>query len=264
MSPVSLNSFYSLSIYRIDNPLAHLSSERLALIAKAFAARVRPEQPDEELFIKAASIAQAPLNWETVRGLTVIETRALRHQRTLGFWSQTKTLRVTISILCVSAIIQGWNQTGGNGSAQQWPAEWDLTYPDDHELAGQLPQGRATWIFASVNAVTYLTASAFGCWSADPLQATRFGRRGAIFISGCICLASVIGAACTRSWQQLLAARAILGVGMGMKASVTPIYGAEVSPTHLRLVQSQLHSSQGSAEVRRLPWLILELEVLWS
>jgi hypothetical protein len=35
-------------------------------------------------------------------------------------------------------------------------------------------------------------------------------------------------------WPQLLECRLVLGAAMGTKASVTPIYGAEVSPPHLR------------------------------
>ncbi len=229
LSRVCWSAFCSHSS-RIDNPLAHLSPEQLVHIARDFAKRVNPKQPDEELFEKAASIARDPPIWSTVKGLTEVEKEALRNQHKLGFWRQTKTLRLTICTLCLSAVIQGWNQTGGNGSAQQWPSEFGLTDAD----TGQIPQGKKTWIFAAVNAVTYLTASLLGCWFADPLQATRLGRRGAIFVSGCLCLASVIGAACTHSWPELFAARAILGLGMGIKASVTPIYGAEVSPSHLR------------------------------
>ena len=60
------------------------------------------------------------------------------------------------------------------------------------------------------------------------------GRRGAIFLSGFICMAAFIGAACTHNWQQLLICRAILGLGLGAKASTTPIFAAEISPSHLR------------------------------
>jgi MFS family permease len=180
--------------------------------------------------VKAARIARDPLNWETVGGLTNQEKKALGEERDLGFWRQPKTLRVTIATLCIAAIIQGWTQTGANGANQSWPAEFGLTDPK----TGQIAKGKSTWIFAGVNAVTYLAASLFGCWLSDPLQSMILGRRGAIFVSGCLCLASVIGAGCSHSWRQLLGCRAVLGLGMGAKASVTPIYGAEVSPSHLR------------------------------
>lgn len=180
------------------------------------------------------------MNWQTVRGVTDDEKRALREEKQIGFWRQPKTLRVTIATLCIAAIIQGWNQTGGNGANLTWPQEFGLTDPE----IGRIAEGSATWIFAGVNAVTFLSASLFGCWISDPLQSMILGRRGAIFVSGCLCLASVIGAACTHSWQQLLACRAVLGLGMGAKAAVTPIYGAEVSPSHLRYSPTFSNTSQ--------------------
>lgn len=173
-----------------------------------------------------------------VRGLTTQEKMALRDEQNVGFWKQPKTLRVTIATLCISAIIQGWNQTGGNSANQSWPVEFGLTDPK----TGRIREGRPTWIFAAVNAVLYLAASLFGCWVSDPLQSSIFGRRGAIFLSACLCLAAPIGAACTSSWQGLFAWRVVLGLGMGAKASVTPIYGAEVSPSHLRYAQQWRHS----------------------
>lgn len=43
-----------------------------------------------------------------------------------------------------------------------------------------------------------------------------------------------IGAGTADMWWQELIWRLILGLGLGAKASVTPIFGAEVSPSHLR------------------------------
>ena len=103
--------------------------------------------------------------------------------------------------------------------------------PHNHEWVSR----NAIWKFAAINAITYLTAGVFGCWISDPLQSSILGRRGAIFASACLCIAASIGAACvSRVWWHLLIWRAILGLGLGAKASVTPIFGAEVSPPHLR------------------------------
>lgn len=183
--------------------------------------------------MKAARIARDPQNWETVNGITPEERKARRRESHLGFWSQPKTLRVTIIVLCFAAIVQGWTQTGANGANLSWPREFGLTTVDK---AGDevIRPGKDTWIFAGVNAITYLTASMGGCWFSDPLQSRILGRRGAIFASACLILASVIGAGCARSRWQLFGCRAILGLGMGAKASATPIFGAEASPPHLR------------------------------
>jgi MFS family permease len=93
-----------------------------------------------------------------------------------------------------------------------------------------------------VNASTYLSASLVGCWLSDPLNEYFFGRRAAICLSGIVILASVIGGACSKSWEALLTCRIILGLGMGCKASVTPVFAAEVAPAHIRgsLVSEEL------------------------
>lgn len=52
------------------------------------------------------------------------------------------------------------------------------------------------------------------------------GRRGTIFISAVFCLLTPIGSACTQNWQQLLACRILMGIGMGLKASTVPIFNA--------------------------------------
>ena len=215
----------------IDNPLAHLDLDQLDADAAQFAYRVCREAPDVELFKRAARVARDPLgsNAKTVRGLTIQEEAALKDEQQLGFWRQPKPLRVTIATLCIGAVLQGWTQTGSNGANLTWPIEFHLA-----DKNGVLFTNRDNWIFAGVNAVTYLAASIFGCWLSDPLQSWLLGRRGAIFVSGILILASVIGCAGSHSWQQLLACRAILGLGMGAKASVIPIMGAEVSPPHLR------------------------------
>ena len=89
-------------------------------------------------------------------------------------------------------------------------------------------------IIAGINASTYLAAAIVGCWLSDPVQSKILGRRGAIFGSACVCFIAALGAACSHHWKTLLVWRAFLGVGLGMKASVTPIFGAEVAPSHLR------------------------------
>ena len=140
---------------RIDNPLARKLPEQVDREAREFAKKVCPDAPDEELFVKAARIARDPPGWENVAGLTEQERKALVSEWKLGFWRQTKTLRVTIATLSVAAIIQGWTQTGGNGANQNWPLEFGIADPTTKQIDGM----RNAWIFASVNAITYLSAS---------------------------------------------------------------------------------------------------------
>ena len=73
-------------------------------------------------------------------------------------------------------------------------------------------------------------------------------RRGEIFITALVLIATPIGAACTHSWQALAAVRVVMGVGIGAKGAVrqestnwlmfaaatVPMYAAEVSPAVIR------------------------------
>ncbi len=60
------------------------------------------------------------------------------------------------------------------------------------------------------------------------------GRRGAIFISAIFCCFSVIGSALSQTWVQLLVTRLLLGLGMGLKAAVIPVFCAENTPAIIR------------------------------
>ncbi len=106
-----------------------------------------------------------------------------------------------------------------NGANLQWPKQLGL-----NNLEGCQPQGREAWIFAIVNAMPYFAASIIGCWLSDPVSEKFFGRRAPICLSAVIILASIIGSALTQTWQQLLGCRALLGIGMGLKAAVVPVF----------------------------------------
>lgn len=217
---------------QIDNPLQHYDLAELDKIAREFA---KSFGADEDLFVRAARVARDPPSWQSVEGLTDQEWEALDVEKTLGFWQQPKALRVTVITLCFSAIVQGWVQSVSNGANQTMPEYLGLKNPSQpFEWLGPNNGRKNIWIFAGINAITYLVAGVFGCWISDPLQSKWLGRRGAIFVAACTCLAAAIGAACCRHWKPLLVCRAILGLGLGAKASVTPVFGAEVSPSHLR------------------------------
>lgn len=58
-----------------------------------------------------------------------------------------------------------------------------------------------------------------GCWLSDPLN-NYLGRRGAIFLSALILIATPIASAFTHSWQTLFVVRFVLGIGMGAKGEL--------------------------------------------
>lgn len=55
-----------------------------------------------------------------------------------------------------------------------------------------------------------------GCWLADPLN-NYLGRRGTIFLSALVLIATPIASGFTHSWQTLFVVRLVLGIGMGAK-----------------------------------------------
>jgi MFS family permease len=60
------------------------------------------------------------------------------------------------------------------------------------------------------------------------------GRRGVIFLAAIFSLLAPIGSATVQTWGQLIACRALLGIGMGLKEVTVPVYSAENSPTSIR------------------------------
>ena len=148
-----------------------------------------------------------------------------RHLRLLcakgGFWYQTQALRNTTVTLCLSAIVQGWIQSVSNGANQSMPEDLGLKGPNSEHPNSYAWEDHGIYRFAGINASTYLSAASCGCWLSDPIQSKFLGRRGAIFASACICFIAAIGAARSSTWQSQLAWRAVLGAGLGTKASVS-------------------------------------------
>ncbi|KAI0139603.1 general substrate transporter [Hypoxylon sp. NC0597] len=84
-----------------------------------------------------------------------------------------------------------------------------------------------------VNSGPYIGSAFIGCWLSDPIN-NWLGRRGVIFTSAHFCLWPVIGSAFCHTWEQQLACRLLMGIGMGVKASTVPIYAAENAPASIR------------------------------
>jgi MFS family permease len=121
--------------------------------------------------------------------------------------------------------------------------------PDEFGLCyrGSDCNARELWTFGMLNAIPLLSAGLFGTILADPLQENVLGRRGSVMVSCAITLASTIGASVTQNVSQLAICRAINGIALGAKASISeskcvifgkatgltllvPIYSAEVRP----------------------------------
>ncbi|KAJ0423941.1 major facilitator superfamily domain-containing protein [Aspergillus carlsbadensis] len=199
------------------NPLTERTASELEQDVRDFHERQElGKVVDVQLLVKGALIARDPI-YIQICDLTEPERRALESEETLGFFQQTKELKVSILTTACAAIIQGWQQSTINASSRGWQCLFLLPEPTKEN-----------------GGIVEVTRWAIGTWLSDPLQESRYGRRYALFVSALFCAACVLGTARCETWQQLLACRLILGIGIGAKASIAPVFAAEVAADHLR------------------------------
>lgn len=79
----------------------------------------------------------------------------------------------------------------------------------------------------------YFACAIPGCWL-TPIFNQYLGRRGTIFLTAFISFGSCIWQSVTNTWQHLLIARLVMGLGIGPKSATTPIYTAECAPHQIR------------------------------
>ena len=92
-----------------------------------------------------------------------------------------------------------------------------------------------TWLLGVTVGVPFFAGAILGLIITDPVtRIWRFGRRGAICVSGIFSLISVVGCASVNQWKHLLGFRILLGAGMAGKASIVPILLSETSPKNVR------------------------------
>ncbi|KAI3547475.1 hypothetical protein CABS01_11143 [Colletotrichum abscissum] len=209
---------------KIKNPLEGIPYNQLMRDVDAFCTE-HGLQEEVAVFRKGALVAQDPEGYETLTGseaLDEAEITALREEVTHK-WRLPKKLYLTIITCSIGAAVQGWDQTGTNGA--------NIFFPEEYGIATSSTRDRL--ILGLVNAGPYIGSALCGCWLSDPLN-HYFGRRGVIFFSAHFCIWPLIGSAFSHNWQQQLANRLLMGIGMGAKASTVPIYAAENSPPSIR------------------------------
>ncbi|KAL2062755.1 hypothetical protein VTL71DRAFT_5827 [Oculimacula yallundae] len=210
----------SVALNIVENPLKRFTRQDTYANAQAFAQKHgMAEQSD--LFGRAALVARDPQRFEMVNELTEDERAALIYERDHK-WHNSKMLWYSISLCAVGAATQGWDQTGSNGA--------NLSFPEEFGIAGE---GRDAWIVGIVNAIIFLTAGLIGAFIVDPLN-YYLGRRGEIFLTALCLTATPIGSGFARTWQELFAARFVMGIGIGAKNATVPIYSAEMAPARIR------------------------------
>ncbi|KJA15452.1 hypothetical protein HYPSUDRAFT_72047 [Hypholoma sublateritium FD-334 SS-4] len=211
---------------RIQNPLRDIPRDELIERVERFTQEKGLKGMDE-LFRKAALLAQNPGDFEDIPELSEDDKIVIRRETTHR-WSQSKDLYLTVIICSIAAAVQGWDQTGSNGA--------NLSFPDVLGLGTEAGNPRAStneWIVGIINSGPYIGSSLLGCWFTDPLN-YYLGRRGTLFFCGIFCTLSVVGAGCSQTWPQLLVCRILLGIGMGPKATTSPVFAAENVPANIR------------------------------
>ncbi|TQW00560.1 hypothetical protein V2A60_001635 [Cordyceps javanica] len=209
---------------KIKNPLVGVPRHTLLRDVDDFC-RAKGLDEHRAVLRKGALVAQDPTGYEDITGdeaLTPAEVDALRSE-VLHKWRVPRVLLLTIVTCSIGAAVQGWDQTGSNGANLHLPRALGI---GSDSTADQLRVGL-------VNSAPYIGTALVGCWLSDPLN-DAVGRRGTIFFAANFCLWPVLASAFCRTWEQLVACRLLLGIGMGTKASTVPIFAAETSPAPIR------------------------------
>ncbi|KAH8719559.1 major facilitator superfamily domain-containing protein [Phaeosphaeriaceae sp. PMI808] len=165
---------------------------------------------------------------------------AVKIQESKKVWNEPTALLVTIITCAVAPLAQGWNQVA-NGNLG-WPTTFGLVLNPDGT-------GKDIWILGGANSIIWFCAATIGSIVIDPIcHSSVFGRRGAVAIAAAFSCAAVIGSSQAKSWQGYLISRLFLGIGIGAKAAIVPIWESEVLPKAKRgrlLVLWQVFTATG-------------------
>ncbi len=211
---------------RIENPLAGISRDQLMRDVDAFAQKYTLTDIVPDLR-KGALVAQNPIDFDSMPELDADDKASLEYE-ILHKWRQPWQLYLTVIVCSIGAAVQGWDQTGANGANLSFPLEFGI-----NPVPGDPNYQRNNWLVGLINSGPFLSAAVIGTWLSDPLN-YYFGRRGTIFFSAIFVFLAPIGSGFTQNWPQLLICRFLLGIGLGTKAAIVPVYAAENVPALIR------------------------------
>ncbi len=134
-----------------------------------------------------------------------------------------------------------------------------IDYLQEHFSLGE---GHKGWAVSSV-----LVGCMIGAALAGPVS-DRVGRKKALVLSAVLFAVSAVGSAVPREFWQLVVARLLGGLGVGMASMVSPMYIAEVAPARIRgrLVSlNQIAIISGMLVVSIVNWWIASpLDSSWN
>ncbi|KAF4950482.1 hypothetical protein FGADI_8188 [Fusarium gaditjirri] len=139
---------------------------------------------------------------------------------------------IVICTVSLAAFLQGHVQSSINAmSLFVETVGIDIQRQDDTQSNGA--DSTAQWQLGGMNAIPFLTAAFPGAPLSLPVNYC-LGRRGALGFSALLIIASSIGSAFAVTWQQILGARIVGGVAMGIKAVSAPILASETAVGYWR------------------------------
>ncbi|KAF5709948.1 myo-inositol transport ITR1 [Fusarium mundagurra] len=171
-------------------------------------------------------------NLSPVVELTQDEKESLVAERERLF--SQRGMLIIICTVSLAAFLQGHVQSSINAmSLFVETVGIDIQRQDDTQSNGA--DSTAQWQLGGMNAIPFLTAAFPGAPLSLPVNYC-LGRRGALGFSALLIIASSIGSAFAVTWQQILGARIVGGVGlaMGIKAVSAPILASETAVGYWR------------------------------
>ncbi|KAG8666899.1 hypothetical protein FPOAC1_011721 [Fusarium poae] len=143
--------------------------------------------------------------------------------------------RGMLSIICtvsLAAFLQGHVQSSINAMSL-FVETVGIDIENKGEMQGNGADSIAQWQLGAMNAIPFLMAAFPGAPLSLPVNYC-FGRRGALGLSALLIIASSIGSAFAKTWQQVLGARIVGGIAMGIKAVSAPILASETAVGYWR------------------------------
>lgn len=200
------------------NILAQYLEKQAMLMGRNYALK---HNLDPELFSRAAAVARAPSDFNSMPFLAEEEKIALNAEVTHK-WRIPRKLIEVIALGSMAAAVQGMDESVVNGATLFYPTAMGVDKMKNYDLIEGL-----------INGAPYLCC-AFACWTSDYWN-HKLGRKWTIFWTCVISALTCIWQGLVNlKWYHLFIARFCLGLGIGVKSATVPAYAAETTPAKIR------------------------------
>ncbi|KAH7245821.1 major facilitator superfamily domain-containing protein [Fusarium tricinctum] len=139
---------------------------------------------------------------------------------------------VTIFTVSLAAFLQGHVQSSIN-AISLFVKTVGIDIKKQGEARGNGANTTAQWQLGAMNAVPFFVAAFPGVLLSLPLNYC-LGRRGSLALSALLIIASSVGSGFAITWRQILGARVVGGIAMGIRAFSAPILASETAVGYWR------------------------------